>query len=142
MILLEKSLEIFGEYFQGWDIALSLTYLGNAVRLSGNLDEARKIYLRALQTALDAHSTPIALETLLGLAHLYAQTDEPERTFELSFYILGHPSSIQETKDQAGKMASEMEKMLTNHQVQAIKEGIPNLSLEVIAKRSSNSSSC
>jgi len=138
----QKSLEIFDEYFQGWDIALSLTYLGDAVRLSGNLDEARKIYLRALQIALSAQSIPIALETLSGLSHLYMQTNELERAFELSYYILNHPSSIQETKDQAGKIASEMENMLTNHQVQAIKEGIPNLSLEVIAKRSSNSSSC
>jgi predicted ATPase/DNA-binding XRE family transcriptional regulator len=136
----QKSLEIFGEYFQGWDIALSLTYLGDAVRLSGNIVEARKIYLKALRIALEAHSTPIALETLLGLANLYAQTDEPERAFELSCYILNHPSSTQYTKDWASELTQETEKLLTNHQLHGIKESILNISLEDIVKRSSGSS--
>jgi len=134
----KKSLEIFGEYFEGWDIALSLAYLGEAARMSGKADEARKTYLKALRISLDANSIPIALETLLGLSQLFVQSDEPKRAFELSYYILGHPLSTQETKDQAGKVALKTEKLLSSSQVQAIKEGILNTSLEDIVKRSSN----
>ena len=130
----QKSLEVFGEYTIGWDIALSLIYLGDAVRLSDNLDEARKIYQRALQIALDAHSTPIALQTLLGLAHLCAQTDEPERAFELSYYISEHPSSTQETIEQAGELLLETEKMVTSAQVQAIKEGVTDIPFDDYVK--------
>jgi tetratricopeptide (TPR) repeat protein len=36
-----KSLEIFGDYTIGWDIARSTTYLADAARLSGDYDEAR-----------------------------------------------------------------------------------------------------
>jgi len=136
-----KSLEIFGEYTEGWDIALSLTYLGDAIRLLGNIDEARKIYLKALRISIDAQSIPIALETLLGLAHLYAQNDEPERAFELSYYILNHPSRTQETKDWANELTLKTEKMLTKYQLQTIKENILNISFEDIVKRSSNTSS-
>lgn len=134
-VYFKKSLEIFGEYFEGWDIALSLAYLGDAVRMSGNMDEARKIYLKSLRIALDAQSTPIALEALLGLAHLYAQLDEPERAFELSYYILNHPSSTQDTKDCASELALKTEKLLTNQQLHVIKENILNVSLEDIVKK-------
>jgi len=136
----QKSLEIFGEYFEGWDIALSLAYLGDAVRMSGDVDQARKIYLKALRISLDAHSIPIALETLLGFAHLYTETDEPERVFELSYYILNHPLSTQDTKDWASKLILETGKLLTNHQLQVIKESVLNISLEDIVKRYSSSS--
>jgi len=126
----QKSLEVFGEYTVGWDIALSLNYLGDTVRLSGNLNEARTNYLRALQIALDAHSTPIALETLLGLARLCIQTDEPERAFKLSIYILEHPSSTQETIEHASEILFEAENMLTSAQVQAIKVGVSDIPFE------------
>jgi len=137
----KKSLEIFGEYFEGWDIALSLAYLGNAVRMSGNVEEARKIYLKSLRVSLDSQSTPIALEALLGLAHLYAQIDEPERAFELANYVLEHPSSAQDTKDLATELSLKTQKLLSSQQLQKIKEKTLNVSLEDFVKRSSSISS-
>jgi predicted ATPase/transcriptional regulator with XRE-family HTH domain len=132
-----KSLEIFGEYTEGWDIALSLYYLGETFLVNGNLIESKKYYSKALRISFDANSIPIVLDTLVGLAHIYAQTDEPERAFELSYYILGNPSSTQETKDQASEIVLKTEKLLTTHQVQAIKEGLLNSSLEDIVRNNS-----
>ena len=118
----QKSLEIFGEYFEGWDIALSLAYLGDAKMLSGDINEARKIYLRAFQIALDAHSTPIALDSLLGLARLQAEAGKIEHALELLYYILNHPSSTQETRNRAIEVCKKIPKKFTDIQIQAIKE--------------------
>src|SRR5574342_143591 len=43
--LLRKSLEVFGDFFIGWDIARTLTYLGDATLRLGDVDEARKTYV-------------------------------------------------------------------------------------------------
>jgi hypothetical protein len=90
--------------------------------LSGSIEEARKIYLRALQIALDAHSTPIALDSLLGLARLQAQAGKIECALELSYYILNHPSITQETRDHAIEVCNKIQKKLTDIQIQATKE--------------------
>ena len=129
-----KSLDVFGEYTEGWDIALSLTYLGEALMLVGDFDEAQANYRDALHLAIDAHAIPIALDSLLGMAQLYGRIRKPELALELSYYILNHPSSVQETKDRASQVISEAENRLNNKQVQAIKERVSNQSLEEIAE--------
>lgn len=130
-----KSLEVFGEYTEGWDIALSLYYLGEASMLEGNLTEARKDYLKALRISFDTHSIPITIDSLLGLANLYAKAGEPEPALELSYYILDHPSSTQEAKDRAIRLGNETEKLLKGSQVQIIKAGILKTSIEDILNR-------
>jgi len=119
-----KSLEIFGEYTQGWDIALSLYYLGDAAMLEGDLTGAKNFYLKALSIAFDAHSIPIALDSLLGLAQVHAQAGKAEYALELLKHILDHPSTTQDTKDRAKKVRDEARNMLTDIQVQAIEEKI------------------
>jgi len=130
-----KSLEIFGEYFEGWDIALSLFYLGEAVRISGNLEEARKIYLRALKISLDAKSILIAMDTLLGLAHLQTRAGKPERALEISYYVLNHPDITRETRNCAIEVRDEAREMLADNQIKGIKENMLDKPLEEIAKQ-------
>lgn len=131
----QKSLEIFGEYFEGWDIALSLIYLGDAIRASGDLSEAEKIYLRGLRVAKEAQSMPLMLDALIGLAQLNAQIGETERALELMYFILNHPYSTQETKDLASGLILETEVLLTGPQVQEIKSGVSGTSIEEILDR-------
>jgi len=130
-----KSLEIFGEYTEGWDIALSLVYLGEAGMMAGNPTEAKENYLKALRISLDSHLIPIALDSLMGLAHLQAQALQTEHALELSYFILEHPSSTQEQKDHASEMILKTEKMLTHPQVQAIKADVSDSTFEEIVNR-------
>ena len=85
---LQKSLEIFGEYYKGWDIARSLTYLGDALLKTGDLKEAEKIYLNALHVAVDEKSIPVALDAVVGLAHLSLDCGKAEKAFELAQFVL------------------------------------------------------
>jgi len=134
-VYFNKSLQIFGEYVEGWDIALSLAYLGEAVRCAGNLREARKIFLKALRISMDAHSIPIALESLLGLAYLQAQAGKTEHALELSYYILNHPSSTQETRDHANDLTIESGKLLTDTKIDGINKSVLSSSFEEIIKQ-------
>jgi tetratricopeptide (TPR) repeat protein len=86
---LQKSLDTFGDYIIGWDIARTLTYLGETARLSGDLNKARKIYTEALHGSRDAQSMPLMLDSLVGLAQLALQTGMPELALELSVFVIG-----------------------------------------------------
>jgi tetratricopeptide (TPR) repeat protein len=44
----QKSLEIFGEYFEGWDIAITLAYLADATLSAGDEAEAKALYLDSM----------------------------------------------------------------------------------------------
>ena len=103
--------------------------------MSGNLDEAGRIYLRALRISLDAKSIPIAMDILLGLANLQVQAGNPEHAYEISCHVLNHPSITQETRECAIEVYNEARKMLTDNQIQAIKENVLNKPLEEIAKQ-------
>ena len=130
----QKSLEIFGESFEGWDIALSLVYLGDATLMSGDLVRAETIYREALRKAMNAHATSIAIETLVGMAQLFVQLGKVDQAYELSRHVLNHPGSMQETKDRASQVISEAENRLNHKQIEAIKEGTKNQSLEAITE--------
>jgi len=115
-----KSLEIFGEYFEGWDIAQSLTYFGDSVRLAGNLNKARDIYLNALRISIDSYSIPIAMESLLGLACLELQEGNPEFSLEISYWVMHPPSVTQEVRNHAIEVHTTAQSLLTESQIQAI----------------------
>lgn len=130
----QKSLEIFGEYTEGWDIALSLFYLGEVGMMAGNLTEATENYLKALQISIDSHLIPIALASLLGLAHLRLRTGQYEQALELSYHIINHPLVTYETREAAIEANQAAQKALTDIQVNAIKNEALNRSFEDIVK--------
>lgn len=131
--LIRKSLDIFGEYIVGWDIARSLTYLGDAMLMLDDLACARKIYPQALRVALDARSTPVALDALLGLARIHLRTGEAEPAYELAWFVLGHPAGVMVTRDNAAQMVLQAGQHLGPETIQAIEERTVRLTVEAIA---------
>ncbi len=115
-----KSLEIFGEFAVGWDIARSLTYLGDVAMLADNFGAARKNYLDALRSSLEANAIPIALDALLGLGELQAQNGKLENALLLCYYILNHPSSEGGTKSRAKQLQAILEPQLSSQQFMAV----------------------
>jgi predicted ATPase/DNA-binding XRE family transcriptional regulator len=119
LALLHKSLEVFQGFTTGWDIARTLSYLGETTLLMGNLPEAREIYMEALHLSIEAKAIPVALDVLVGLAQLYARTDESEQALELSYHVWNHPASTQEARDRAHQLLEELEAHLTPLQIEA-----------------------
>ena len=126
----QKSLEIFGEYVEGWDIALSLIYLGDAIMRSGNPAEAGNNYKEALRVSKEAGSIPLMLDALGGIAEIHHRTGDFKRAFEFARFILSHPACMQETKDRACQILSELDQRSGIEQIGASQEKNLNQSLE------------
>jgi tetratricopeptide (TPR) repeat protein len=130
----QKSLEIFGEYYKGWDIARSLTYLGDTAFMTSDLQEAENNYLDALRLAVEVKAIPVALDAVVGLARLCLFTGETEKAFELANFVLDQTASTQETKEISRQLISEAEKQLDEDCKKAIRERTLDQSLETIAE--------
>jgi predicted ATPase/transcriptional regulator with XRE-family HTH domain len=129
-----KGLEILGQFSQGWDIARSLTYLGDAAQMEGNFPEARKYYQDALQSSIDEQVIPIALDALLGLGELQAQTGEPEKAHLLCTYILNHPSGEYDTKSRAERLRAALEPQLSPTQIMVSRSQAKGVGMDAIVK--------
>jgi tetratricopeptide (TPR) repeat protein len=131
---LRKSLEVFGKFITGWNIARSLTYLGEATSLDGDDPEARKIYLEALRLSIEGESIPIALDALLGLSYLQAQAGEAENALLLCCFIIDHPSSEEETKFRAGGLRAELEGNLDCEQIAAARAAAAEVTFDELVQ--------
>ena len=130
--LFRKSLDIFGDYVIGWDIALSLNYLGDAMRLSGSLTEARKYYLNALQLAVESKALPIVMDLILGLTELMTNKAEIKTGLMLSYFVLDNPFSTQRSKDQAQNLSQKLAQNLTPSDLENIRTKVQSETLASI----------
>ena len=129
----QRSLAIFGEYFEGWDIAITVSYLADATHLSGDETEARKNYLDALRIAHRIDSTPLVLMAVVGLAQLEYGLNPDLVTGWLKI-ILDHPAAFQETKDRARQISLELEKRSSIEQIETFQKKTSDQSLEELVR--------
>ena len=129
-----KSLEIFGGFAVGWDIARSLTYLGDAALLAGDYPQARQLYLDGLRASIEAQAIPIALDALAGLAELDARSGKLESALLFCQHILQHPSSEEETKFRAAQLSAALEAKLDPGIILSVAAAAAQKSLEAVAK--------
>lgn len=118
--LFEESLPLYRQIGDHWSMARTLNHLAEAFHGLGQPVEARRAFLAALQTALEARATPIALDALLGLAALHAQEQQPELALELLLHTLRHPALRQETRGRAEELRATLEAQLTLPQQEAV----------------------
>ncbi len=116
--LLQQSLNIFNEFVTGWDIVRSLTCLGQVKAAAGNLAEARRIFLQTLPMGLEIQAIPLALDALVGLAELQAQTGQVDQALEFLTCVLHHPAGIHETRNRAGQLVVQLEARLSPCQLE------------------------
>jgi len=131
---LQKSLEIFGEFSVGWDIARSQTYLGDTASMAGDLVQANQYYRDALQCSVEAHAVPITLDALVGLGELQAQAGKIQTALLFCAYILAHPSSESDTQNRAKKLQEFCKTRLRPEQITEACEQAQAMSLEAIVK--------
>lgn len=118
----QKSLEIFGDYTIGWDIARSLTYLGEVLMMSGDPNQARKYFLNSLHISIEAKSIPSAINALAGLGNLQAQMGNVESALLLSYFIVNHSSSEEETKARLGEKITGLEETVDSEQITTLRK--------------------
>ena len=134
-IELQKSLEIFSDYTEGWDIARTLTYLGDLTQKVGDLNGARAFYLDALPLAIQAQAIPIALDSLLGLAQLSVRLEQVEQAYEFASFILQQPASPEDARHRANELVLEMKDCLSAEQLQPLEKIAKEQSLESLVRK-------
>ena len=118
--MFHKSLDTFTELGGSWYVARVLAEMGRSILALGNEAEAGHVWRQALRIAADIHGTPVALEALAGFASLKSKQGDIEHALELLFIIFDHPASLQETKNRATHLLTELEAQLTPLQIETI----------------------
>jgi len=119
VVMYRKSLDTFTELGGRQFVAQGLAEMGRSLFAMGNDMEAERVWCESLCIATETHGTPVALEALVGLANLHGKLGDIELAFELLLIVLDHPAVLQETRNRAVQLHSELEAQLTRHQVEA-----------------------
>jgi len=106
--MLHRSLEVHQGFVVGWDIARTLTYLGNVALTLGELEEARRCYEEAQKCAEEAAAHPAALDALVGLAQVEAKTGRPGLALALARIVLDDDASSQDAREVAARLCAEL----------------------------------
>jgi predicted ATPase/DNA-binding SARP family transcriptional activator len=95
----------------------ALIGLGYATCALGEYEASGRHFRTALKMAMEIGALAVVLDSLVGLATLLAASDPreaaAEQAVELLAFVLAHPSSTQETKDQATALSTELEGRLS-----------------------------
>jgi len=132
--MFHKSLDTFTKLGGSWYVARVLAEMGRSILALGNEAEAGHVWRQALRIATDIYGTPVALEALVGFASLKAKQGDMEYALELLFIIFDHPASLQETKNRATRLRTELETQLTPLQIETIQSHAGEETFETIVK--------
>ncbi|MCA9972969.1 MAG: tetratricopeptide repeat protein, partial [Anaerolineales bacterium] len=106
--LLAESLALKRELQDTRGAAVALSGLGEVSLASGALDDARAHMLEALRLADEAGDTKLVLEVLGGLGALAARQGEDETAVRRLQFVLGHPATSQEVREQAEQVLARL----------------------------------
>jgi predicted ATPase/transcriptional regulator with XRE-family HTH domain len=119
--IFHESLDTLTDLGARQDVARVLAEMGRSLFALGNDAEAEGVWHEALRATFDVKGTFIALEAFVGLASLRRKQGELQDALELLLFVLGDPSILQDTKDRAARMQSELEAQLTGPQVEVVR---------------------
>jgi len=119
-----ESLEIFREIGVLWSIGLCLNYLGKAQLALGDHCKADEYFHAAFKASVDTGGIPFSLSVLVGMASLFIAEGNPQRALEYLALTVSHPSSDQDTRDQAEELLAELEKEIPPTVIARAREGM------------------
>ena len=132
--MIEKSLHIFSGYIGGWDVALSLIFLGEVKLLAEDLAAAGNLFRDALITARKANSLPLQLYALINLASIHARAGECELAYLIAALVHHHPFSSLDSKETAARLLIEMENRLPASQREETRRKAGEVDLPVLVE--------
>jgi predicted ATPase len=117
----QKSLLIFIELGSHWDMARVLSEMGHSTLALGQDNEAEKLWRRSLQLAMETQGILTAMDAIVGFASLEAKHENPAHALQLLYFVLDHPSTIQETRVRGERLAAEIESRLPGQEIESAK---------------------
>jgi predicted ATPase/transcriptional regulator with XRE-family HTH domain len=128
--MFHKSLDMLTELGARPDVARLLAEMSRSVFALGDETEAERGWRESLRIANETRGAWVALEALVGIANLQAKRGECEQALELLLIVLNNPSSIQETKDRAARLRTELEAQLTSSQIETVQTHVREKTFE------------
>ena len=129
-----QSLDLFIEIGARQDSARVLVEMSSSIFEQGNDVEAERGWREALRVTMETQGTFVALEALVGIAALKAKQGNIEHALELSLIVLNHPASLQETKNRADRLRTELEARLTQAQIKGINSHIGEKTFQAVVE--------
>lgn len=105
---LNQGLEISEKLAYQWGIARSLNILGRVAGELGNYQTAQQYFRQALKMAQTFQAIPLMLDILTGLATNLIKKNHLAQAIEILTFILYHPASAQETRDEANQLRTKL----------------------------------
>jgi hypothetical protein len=96
--------------------------------------EAEQVFCEALQVAMADGIMAYALDSLAAIALIRACQGFNETALKIVLYILRQPSGAEETRNRAKLLRAELEKQLSQYQIDAFQASINSVTLEDIAR--------
>jgi class 3 adenylate cyclase/tetratricopeptide (TPR) repeat protein len=93
----QEALEIDREVGDKVNMTVNIDNLGHTASALGDYPAARASYHEALRIATDTGFIPLVLDSLAGLAGVFARTAQPKRALELLGVVSQHPSLLSDT---------------------------------------------
>ncbi len=103
----EQSLTLYTELADRVGAARCSTHVGNVLCAMRAYPAAKTHFRQALQTALETHAAPVALEALVGLAALLTAENRRARARKILALAAHHPAGYQETRARARRLLGE-----------------------------------
>ncbi len=132
--MFQESLNGAKELVENWIIQQSLVNLGFSKFALGESEAAHECFLQALQLASETQLIPCILDSLAGIAMVYAGQGRAEESLELVMYIQNHPAITQVTKARLDQLYGEIKSQFSNAQIKAINKRSLAKPIEVIVE--------
>jgi tetratricopeptide (TPR) repeat protein len=130
--LLEESKKIGDQVGVRLQSAYALTQLGNVALAMTNYQEAEGYYHESLRIAMNNACMPLALETLVGIAHLEKDRGEKEKSLDILTFVLTHPAIMKESRDEAEYLQAGLSEEFTNEYLEQVKRSACNKTIKEV----------
>ena len=116
--MFQEGLSVALDMGEKWIIQQSLVNLGFSKFALSEVADAQQCFLRALRLASETNLIPCILDSLAGIAWIYAGQGREESAMELVIEVEKHPAVTQDTKARAEELRLELETQLTSTQIE------------------------
>jgi tetratricopeptide (TPR) repeat protein len=131
----EESLYILRAIGDRVSVANTINNLGHVAVGRGEYATALEHYRQALRDATELGADPVTLESLVGIATIYAKQGKIERLLELVTVALSHPATNPEIKGMAEPLLEQIRSWQSDSEIEAAMERATSVNLAVLAAK-------
>ena len=116
--MFQESMNVSSEMGEKWIMQQSLVNLGFSKFALSEVAEAQECFLLALRLASEANLIPCILDSLAGMAWIYAGQGKQEVAMDLVIQVEKHPAVTQDTKARAEQLRLELNTRFSSRQIE------------------------